>query len=74
MINTFIHIRFLDVIDIFLVAILFYQLYMLIRGTVAFSITMGITAIYIFWWGVRAHGPYHPYMGRWIGWKDSICT
>ncbi len=53
MISTFIHIRLLDIIDIFLVALLFYQLYMLIRGTVAYSITLGIVAIYIFWWVVR---------------------
>ena len=54
MISAFIHFRLLDIIDIFLVAILFYQLYMLIRGTVAYSITLGIAAIYIFWWAVRA--------------------
>lgn len=54
MLSAFIHIRLLDVIDIILVAILFYQLYMLIRGTVAYSITLGIAAIYIFWWAVRA--------------------
>ena len=54
MISAFIHIRLLDMIDIILVAILFYQLYMLIRGTVAYSITLGIAAIYIFWWAVRA--------------------
>jgi len=54
MLSAFIHIRLLDVIDIFLVAILFYQLYLLIRGTVAYSITLGIAAIYIFWWAVRA--------------------
>jgi uncharacterized protein (TIGR00159 family) len=54
MLFAFIHIRLLDVIDIILVAILLYQLYMLIRGTVAYSITMGIAIIYIFWWSVRA--------------------
>ncbi|MCK4749509.1 MAG: diadenylate cyclase CdaA [Bacteroidales bacterium] len=54
MISAFIHIRLLDVIDIILVATLFYQLYMLIRGTVAFNIFLGIAVIYIFWWGVRA--------------------
>jgi len=54
MLSAFIHIRFLDVIDIIAVAILFYQLYMLIRGTVAYSITLGIAVIYIFWWAVRA--------------------
>jgi len=54
MISAFLHIRLLDFIDIILVAILFYQLYMLIRGTVAYSITLGIAVIYIFWWAVRA--------------------
>jgi len=54
MISAFIHFRLLDIIDIFLVALLFYQLYMLIRGTVAYSITLGILAIYLFWWAVRA--------------------
>jgi len=54
MLSAFIHIRLLDVIDIILVAVLLYQLYMLIRGTVAYSIALGIGAIYIFWWGVRA--------------------
>jgi len=54
MLSAFIHIRLLDFIDIILVAILFYQLYMLIRGTVAYSITLGIAAIYLFWWAVRA--------------------
>lgn len=54
MLSAFIHIRFLDVIDIILVALLLYQLYMLIRGTVAFNISLAIVSIYIFWWIVRA--------------------
>lgn len=54
MLSAFIHIRLLDVIDIILVAILLYQLYLLIRGTVAYNITLGIAIIYIFWWAVRA--------------------
>jgi uncharacterized protein (TIGR00159 family) len=54
MLTAFLHIRLLDVIDIILVAILLYQLYLLIRGTVAYSITMGIAIIYLFWWAVRA--------------------
>ncbi len=54
MISAFIHIRLLDIIDMILVAILFYQLYMLIRGTVAYTITLGIAIIYLFWWAVRA--------------------
>jgi len=54
MVSAFLHIRLLDVIDIILVALLLYQLYMLIRGTVAYNITLGIAAIYVFWWAVRA--------------------
>jgi len=54
MLSAFIHIRLLDVIDIILVALLLYQLYMLIRGTVAFNISLAIASIYIFWWVVRA--------------------
>jgi uncharacterized protein (TIGR00159 family) len=54
MISLFIHIRLLDIIDIFLVAILLYQLYMLVRGTVALNIIVVIAVIYIFWWVVRA--------------------
>jgi diadenylate cyclase len=54
MISAFIHIRLLDVIDIILVALVLYQLYLLIRGTVAFNIVMGIGVIYVFWWAVRA--------------------
>ncbi len=49
----FIQIRFLDVIDILLVAILIYYLYKLIRGTGALNIFLGIISIYIFWWLVR---------------------
>jgi uncharacterized protein (TIGR00159 family) len=44
----------LDVIDIILVAILLYQLYKLIRGTVALNIFMGIAVVYVFWWVVKA--------------------
>jgi len=54
MVEAFIHIRILDVIDIILVAILLYQTYLLIRGTVAFNIFMGIAVIYVFWWAVKA--------------------
>lgn len=45
----FISIRWLDVIDILLVAILLYQLYKLVKGTVAIRIFIGILAIYLFW-------------------------
>ncbi|MFP4663978.1 MAG: diadenylate cyclase CdaA [Bacteroidales bacterium] len=54
MMHAFISVRFLDVVDIFLVAFLLYQLYMLIRGTVAIRIFVGIFSIYLFWLIVKA--------------------
>ncbi len=51
--HAFIQIRLLDVIDVLLVAILFYQLYILIRGTGAINIFLGILSIYLLWWLVR---------------------
>ena len=47
-------IRFIDVIDIVLVAIIFFQLYKLIRGTAALSIFIGIFIIYMYWLLVKA--------------------
>ncbi|HNW50193.1 MAG TPA: diadenylate cyclase CdaA [Prolixibacteraceae bacterium] len=49
MIAAFITIRFLDVVDILLVAFLIYELYMLIRGTAAFSILVGLFMFYLIW-------------------------
>ncbi len=45
----FITIRFLDILDIILVAFLLYVVYKLIRKTVAMNIFIGILAIYIIW-------------------------
>ncbi len=50
----FIHIKFLDVLDILFVAILFYELYNLVRGTVTFSIFLGIFIVFVAWVVVRA--------------------
>ena len=47
-------IRWLDIIDILLVAFLIYQLYRLVKGTVAIKIFLGILAIYLFWQLVEA--------------------
>lgn len=47
--TLFITIRFLDVIDIFLVAFLLYQIYMLIKGTAAMNIFMGLFFLYVVW-------------------------
>jgi diadenylate cyclase len=48
------HITILDIIDIFLVAIILFQSYRLIRGTSAFSIFIAIFFIYLFWLVVKA--------------------
>lgn len=51
---SFISIRFLDVVDILLVAFLLYQMYRIIKGTVAFSIFIGIFFVYLFWLIIKA--------------------
>lgn len=50
----FLEFNILDIVDIFLVAILLYQLYKLIKGTVAIKIFIGIAAIYLLWKLVEA--------------------
>ncbi|MDD3741817.1 MAG: diadenylate cyclase CdaA [Bacteroidales bacterium] len=54
MITAFINIRLLDVLDIILVAFLLYQLYILIKGTAALRIFIGIFLIYLTWLLVKA--------------------
>ncbi len=53
-VQAFINVRVLDIVDIVLVALLLYQIYMLIRGTVAINIFMGIFVLYVIWLVVRA--------------------
>lgn len=50
----FITFRWLDLIDILVVAIIMFQLYKLVKGTVAIRIFIGILAIYLFWKIVEA--------------------
>lgn len=52
--TLFITFRWIDAIDIFLVAILLYQLYNLVKGTPAVSVFFGIITIYVVWILVRA--------------------
>jgi len=54
MIDLFIKIRILDVIDILLLAYLMYQVFLLIRGTVAMNIFIGIISFYLLWIIVKA--------------------
>ena len=44
--NIFSGFRLLDVIDIFLVAIIIYYIYSLIKGTIAVNILLGIALFY----------------------------
>lgn len=53
-INAFIQVRWIDVVDILLVAALIYQLYYLVKGTVAINILIGIVLFYVLWLIVKA--------------------
>jgi len=52
--TLFITLRVLDVIDILLVAFLLFQMYRIIKGTVAFSIFIGFFLIYVAWLVIKA--------------------
>lgn len=45
----FLEVGVIEIIDIILVAVLIYQLYKLIKGTVAINIFIGLAAIYLLW-------------------------
>lgn len=49
LITGFLQIRLVDVIDILLVAFLLYEIYYLLKGTVAINIFFGIVAIFFIW-------------------------
>ena len=49
MVALFIHLRVLDLVDIFLVAILLYMLYKLLKGTAAINILFGLVAFFLLW-------------------------
>jgi len=53
--TLFISIRFLDVLDILMVAYLLYFIYNLIKGSVAINIFVGIIAVYFVWRLVSAY-------------------
>ncbi len=50
----FLDFRFLDFLDILIFSLVLYQVYMLIRGTVAMKIFAGIFALYLLWIIVKA--------------------
>ncbi len=49
LITGFLNVRWLDIIDILLVAFLLYALYNFLKGTVAINIFIGIVAIFLLW-------------------------
>ncbi len=51
---SFLDFRLLDLVDILLVAFLLYQLYRLIKDTVAINVLIGVAAIYLIWKLVQA--------------------
>ena len=54
MIDLFIQFRVFDIIDIVLVALLFFWFYRILKGTSAISIFLGIVAIFLIWQLVKA--------------------
>jgi len=54
LVPVFIQVDFFDILDIFLVAYLLYRAYMLIKGTVAINIFVGIFSVYLLWIVVKA--------------------
>lgn len=45
----FLHLHFVDILDIFLLTVLLYYTYKLVKGTVAVNIFIGIVIFYLFW-------------------------
>jgi len=46
---TFIHIGFLDILDILMVAVLLFTLYKMLKGTVAINILIGLVLLFLVW-------------------------
>jgi diadenylate cyclase len=51
---AFLHFGWLDFIDVLLVALLLFQLYRIVRGSVAINIFIGILSVYFLWLIMRA--------------------
>lgn len=65
----FLEIRFIDILDILLVSLLLYQLYKLLKGSVAVKIFLGLLSIYLFYLVVNAAGMHllSDILGQFIG-------
>ena len=62
----FLEIGLIELIDIVLVAVLIYQLYKLVKGTVAINIFIGLAFIIIKGNGVGSRGG--------VGWASTACA
>jgi uncharacterized protein (TIGR00159 family) len=49
LIPLFVEVRFLDVVDVFFVAVLLFTLYKLVKGTVAVNIFLGLVSLFLIW-------------------------
>ncbi|MFQ5447385.1 MAG: diadenylate cyclase CdaA [Saprospiraceae bacterium] len=49
----FLSFSFWDVLDIAIVGYLIYRIYLLLRGSIAFNIFIGVVILYVIWWLVR---------------------
>ncbi len=50
----FLQLDFIDLVDAVLVALLIYQVYRLLKGSLAFNIFIGMLLVYLIWFAVRA--------------------
>ncbi|WP_035564843.1 diadenylate cyclase CdaA [Hymenobacter sp. IS2118] len=53
---NFLHFGWIDAADVLLVTVLLYQLYKLLRGTVALNVALGLVSIYLLYLVVKATG------------------
>ena len=49
----FLPVRIWDVLDILIVGYLIYQIYRLLKGSIAFNILIGVLTLYVVWWLVN---------------------
>jgi len=50
----FLNMKVWDILDILIVSYLIYRIYLLLKGSVAFNIFIGLMLLYIVWWLVSA--------------------
>ena len=50
----FLPITLWDILDVFIVGFLIYQIYKILKGTIAFNIFIGVVLLYVVWWLVGA--------------------